>query len=475
MKIILILLIGLAMIFNCYSQTENEEQTINELNTLLKTIYDDSFELSSIIDIDSSDNDYFQNPYGTLSHIFLFSANSDSLIPGKILLGIYKDNNILWRSKIKLVGESESYQFERTIDLNNDGKVDIIISSIEDTNTENSLESWEIYSWDGNVLNSIYDSNEDSTSKIFMIPTSGQILDLNGDGIYEIIGDDYDYETSDGTQNIKKLVYAWNGNIYALTENDFNIENMVFTKANNLNVEIKTTVKKLDNKFSYQYEIKNNLDSKQALSSIYLKINNDSISSESPSGWENFYDFNNHWVKFFEYTFNLNKYQILDTLKKITDENEKKNFLFNFVKNEKVSKGILPGEKLDSIKIASNSVPTIISCYFQANKTQLKFFDDNNSQELAEVNDVYDNSFIKSSIGPRANFRKFIPDELINDILNYINKSLKLSWIFQQATARKYTNYFTSAKTNLQQNNITEAKNILNDVLKEVKKTMKQD
>ncbi len=145
MKIILILLIGLAMIFNCYSQTENEEQTINELNTLLKTIYDDSFELSSIIDIDSSDNDYFQNPYGTLSYIFLFSANSDSLIPGKILLGIYKDNNILWRSKIKLVGESESYQFERTIDLNNDGKVDIIISSIEDTNTENSLESWNIF------------------------------------------------------------------------------------------------------------------------------------------------------------------------------------------------------------------------------------------------------------------------------------------------------------------------------------------
>ncbi|HEX9829492.1 MAG TPA: hypothetical protein VGB10_04705 [Bacteroidota bacterium] len=62
----------------------------------------------------------------------------------------------------------------------------------------------------------------------------------------------------------------------------------------------------------------------------------------------------------------------------------------------------------------------------------------------------------------------FNSTSFLDTLLSYTTQSRSLEWITTQATADKYTSYFTSAKSNIQQNNINAARATLQQVLSDV-------
>jgi len=132
---------------------------------------------------------------------------------------------------------------------------------------------------------------------------------------------------------------------------------------------------------------------------------------------------------------------------------------------------IKPGGERDGFVLSSKGLPAI------RNFTAVPIFDPNdyypsvdnvgNPDSLARIVNQ-EREAIKYhgyTIGPSAPLLNFISTAWCDTISNYITQSNSLGWIPSQATANKYLGYFSTVKTQLQANDGTGVRTILQAVL----------
>ena len=156
-----------------------------------------------------------KDPYHTLAGCFVFlaaDATDDILTRPKGFIGIYriKTDSILWQSDL-LVDDFSSGALGRlaeTAELNNDGKVEIIIAQGKEPSSTEQL--W-IFSWDGKSGKLITQLDNYGESTIMEYGEYYELKDVDGDGIYEIIGK---WFKNDQATTKTQVTYSWNGTMY---------------------------------------------------------------------------------------------------------------------------------------------------------------------------------------------------------------------------------------------------------------------
>jgi hypothetical protein len=97
---------------------------------------------------------------------------------------------------------------EETDELNGDGKVEIVIRQFHEPPGTGQL--W-IFNWDGTTGKLITQLDKYGESTIMYSNEEYGLIDLDGDGIYEIQG--VWYKTNDSDTKTE-VTYSWNGSIF---------------------------------------------------------------------------------------------------------------------------------------------------------------------------------------------------------------------------------------------------------------------
>ncbi|MCA2004604.1 MAG: hypothetical protein LDL01_02305 [Ignavibacterium sp.] len=452
-----ILIVIFLLSTNSFSQLRMDENLYNEIQQKLIVKYGDSVELLWIYQIDSLelyDGDYplpykLSDPYGTLAHTTIFTAIKDNEFSCEGLVGIYKNGSIIWDSDttINCTADLDNYTglvIFSVSDINRDGTVDIVLSSISLGPTHYSaVQRLYAYSWDGSNgwLITDTDSEGRSTLDSFLDIGDFDFVDVDGDGIYEITADWYinldEYHTKS-----KVFTYYWNGYKYAFDPNKPQPQPYDFLVQNNIDVLIKASVEKIDSLYKYNYVLHNLPNSKQEINAIYFQCGVDSaVDNYPPYGW-----FSVGGSKLFGY----------EDLKDPTLYSTN-----NFI-------------RIDSSKFlgfSSSALPSIIYTFIQT-YNQTPPLEDTVDGIFISYEDFDNNILVNSvkvlSVGPSENFYSLQNIEIIDSLLGYTNQSFQLGWIKSQQTVNKYDSLFTLAKTQLQQNYNTAAKTTLQTIIQQV-------
>jgi hypothetical protein len=218
----ILMLLGVYYISTIAIKAQDTSTVSSETRQLIQNqldlVFGHRYLLGVAVSIDSLKNQsatpdrIIEDIYGTLQHCIVFTATSKKDVPQCYgLVGIFKDNQILWRSDTVI---STNIVFDddvvTTQDLNKDGKIDIVTSWIE-PHPYSGYEQWWIVSWDGQTGNFI-NTYENGSSSLKSMEGGFQLVDLNGDGVKEIIGA-WMTNPQDDTV-IGNVTYSWNGNKY---------------------------------------------------------------------------------------------------------------------------------------------------------------------------------------------------------------------------------------------------------------------
>lgn len=223
-KIFMFLIFLLFFLLGCTSKNLVESRSLREKIArdqvrvgLAKRGFDTTNIMMQIVDVDSSigvnkkSSSEIHDPYGTLKTCFIFMIHMQSniIFDSSNVVGVLKDGKILWVSRLFSAGSNGSIY--ATIDLNHDGKVDIV--SIWFQGFQDVSDLW-IHSWDGHEGKSITNLTEESTSEI--IGTSEfNFIDIDNDGILEIISTVLNASSDAKGAGTYKEIYKWNGSKYA--------------------------------------------------------------------------------------------------------------------------------------------------------------------------------------------------------------------------------------------------------------------
>ncbi|HUI30298.1 MAG TPA: hypothetical protein VLX91_08770 [Candidatus Acidoferrales bacterium] len=224
---VILLCLNLATAITSFSQGDNYEAITDSIAAKVKRITGHTCYISGT-DIDRQiiedhetalKDPYFEerikDPYHTLAGCFIFLAsdaeNSDSSMPG--FVGIYniKLDSVLWRS-VPLSSDFSSGalgSMDATGELNRDGKVEIIVGQATG-NLGVNHQLW-IFNWDGKDGKLITQLDSLGRSEIMYWGDEYEIKDVDGDGIYEILGEWYKNYDSD---KMTTIMYSWNGSLY---------------------------------------------------------------------------------------------------------------------------------------------------------------------------------------------------------------------------------------------------------------------
>jgi hypothetical protein len=442
------------LIVNCaYSQLNMDVNLLNEINQKVAAKYGQTVKVNFIYQIDSleiSNSKYpapyqINDTYGTLQNATIFTAiKYDS--PCKGLVGVYKNNNIIWDSDTTIncedvYGDFTGLTVFSIFDLNKDGVIDILFSSSRSGLTSfSNIQRLYIYSFDGINGNLISETNDDniSTLKSFLGVGDFDFVDVDGNGIYEITGLWY----LPNEDNAKTVTYYWDGTNYIFDPSKPQPQPYEFLIQRNINTFTKSTVEKDASDFIYNYKIKNLVTGKQEINAVYFRCGVDSaIENFPPTGWIS--------VNLFE----LFGFEDLH----VPTLYENNHFI-----------------RIDSTKIfefKSDGLPSIVTLFIQGyNRTpSLEDTIDGHVITFQDFyNNVISNSYISSTIGPSNLFYSLNEQEILDSMRNYGYQSYLFSWILNQATTDKYDSLFNTAKTQLQQNNNPAAINVLDSVLTDV-------
>ena len=207
-------------------------------------------------------------------------------------------------------------------------------------------------------------------------------------------------------------------------------------RSNNVIVNVNSKITKENNFYSYNYTVHSDSTSKQRINYFTVECITDSVTKTQPQGW----DSRGHWV---------------------WNQDGWGTKIFYWHK----PKEILPGQTLDSFKIKSPQMP-FIALYVVRGENMLPLTTAFTSEQ--DSADFVNNSVKGYTIGPSVLPDPFIPLNFLDTLINYTDSSYSFGWITNQTTADKYDSLFTSAKTQLQQNNNNAAKTTLQSVLQEV-------
>jgi hypothetical protein len=199
--------------------SETRQLIQNQLDLAFESRYELGIAVSvdSLKNLDATPDRTFKDTFGTLHHCIIFTAKSKNIeLEHRGLVGIFKDKKILWKSDTVISTDIVfANEIVTTQDLNKDGQIDIITSWIDPQPYGNSNEQWWIVSWDGQT-GSFLNTYEEGTSILESIEGGFQLVDLNGDGIKEILGKWVDNPQS---ETIVNVTYSWNGQKYGKWSN----------------------------------------------------------------------------------------------------------------------------------------------------------------------------------------------------------------------------------------------------------------
>ena len=408
---------------NKISAQSNIYEIENDIKAELTSKYVSTYSVNALVDVNQELNSYrdfkfpITDPYSTLNDCYIFQADVNS----GGLVGIYKNGTIIWDSG-PIIEFGEYADVLGTIDLNNNGNVEIVFGLYY--GMHNSSQSIWIFSWNGQIgslSNDTESVDELNKSVIFSYDWHTEIYDVDGDGILEIKGQD---EESRVTK-----IYSWNGVKYG----DYGVPVPQYVPMHLLTAEVICQVTLSQHGLIFNYTIKNDSASKQPIGRFSVeKIFDLVYDINAPHKWQGSYS--HTWD-------NLLKWGIIS---------DSRFYPYNFIQ---------PSNHLDSISFVCDSILPYITSYYIQGKNGDSFPDDQY---------IFENSFKGKTISGKNPPDPFIPIDFLDSLLNYNTQSFELGWITNQTTTDKYDSLFNLAKSQLQQNNNTGAKAILQTVLQEV-------
>ncbi len=398
--------------------------------------YDISFHIMDSL-IANSFPDEITDPYGTLKGCILFSAWHTWQSEDSVITGMYKNGEIIWDD---YPGTKAGFASEllTTKDINNDGEVDILAPELdhERFTRESSIYYLWILSWNGTrgrIINDIDPVTHQST----LVSTDDMydLVDFNRDGILEIRGWINRWREDFPNLNpptLPSITYSRNGIKYGYFPSTYQITDKDFYPANLMNVSIHCTVSKSGNLYTYNYSCSNQSMSEQSVENVYIGGLEDTSSDFAPSGWQ-------------------------------ASSSSYVGGRFFYSKSFDIRGTISPGGNLGGFRTVSFVPPAVVKYYVQG------FRDHGQMATDAEYrNDILTNSVTGCTIGTRDTTIAVGTLQWLDTLTSYTTQSRSLGWIKDQATADKYTGYFSSAKTSLQQNNIGATRSTLQQVLQDV-------
>jgi hypothetical protein len=224
---ILLLCLNLTAVILCSSQEDSYKKITDSITAKVKRETGHAYNISGT-DVDqqitddreiASKDPFFKeqikDPYHTLAGCFIFLASDrENQYPALAgFIGIYdiKKDSLLWHSVPLSVDFSSGAlgSIDATGELNQDGKVEIIIGQATG-NLAITHQLW-IFNWDGKNGKLITQLDRYGKPEIMYWGDKFHIKDVDGDGIYEILGKWYEKHDSD---TMSTIVYAWNGSLY---------------------------------------------------------------------------------------------------------------------------------------------------------------------------------------------------------------------------------------------------------------------
>ncbi len=204
-----------------------------------------------------------------------------------------------------------------------------------------------------------------------------------------------------------------------------------FLPANRIDVTVRCFIQKSGDVFYFNYSVSSDRTSKQIISDVYISGLEDTTSNLAPPMWQSgssSYIGGRAFIKYSAGTYYL----------------------------------IHPGQTMGGFKTISPALPTIVNYYVQGYTQPIFVSADQETQN------ILNNSVTGRTVGTRDTSVMVDALQWLDTLTSYTTQSRSLGWIKDQATAHKYSGYFTSAKTSLQQNNTNATRATLHQVLQQV-------
>lgn len=347
-----------------------------------------------------------------------------------IIVGVYKEGNILWHSDT--LNCYSRLRLFTTQDLNNDGTVDLAFESGND-----NTELW-IFSWDGHMgrrINAV-DENGASLLKGYNYRGSGSfgLIDIEGDGIWEI--EVYNY--NEGEPN----GYSWNGQEYGHWPNTPDI-NIMFPPRNKIDININCHVTKQSDTLQFSYEVFNKPTSKQRVEFFRIWCDvQDVVGFPAPSYW----GFSHKAGKGFGW--------------------------MAWISN--VSGHIRVGKSLNGFRIKAKNLCGILSFFAHGHNGvgQSSNLPHDLEKLKLTVKDQLENAFYGLTVGPTDPTTPFVPLNFIDTIASYKHQSLILGWLKDKDADKRIDFKLNMAKRLLEMAKDCAKKPKQNKLLNEAKKAI---
>lgn len=397
------------------------------------------YKIDDAIFVDSLENHYDRNrsgiddEYGKLNNCIIFTAAINGAIKNvKGIIGVYKANQIIWYSDF-IIPDDEIYGggfIDKIEDINNDGKVEIMTVWESIGGASYHTKTLFVHSWDGDQGSLAVDISGGGSTIICYETKLFEYIDVDGNGKWEIISFGY----IDNTPS----VFEWDGTKYAASETIELDSINVFFPRNNFTPIVSASVEKIDDKFIYSYKVENSSNSAQSINEFDVY---------------GFDDYNKIYG-----SITVENSDVTTTAKDWEGFRLRTSVSWD-------GYPIRPGKSLSGFTYSTYSLPIIGKTYLRGYNYSLYPGDYENN---TGIEDYLRNSVIVKTVAAKLTTKPFDPYDILDSLINYNNESHFLGWIKNQLTADKYSNYFTTAKTQFQQNNIAAVKNTLNQVLHDV-------
>jgi hypothetical protein len=426
------------------------DDIVSAIQIKVHTVINDKYEITQVLNIDSSLGVEFklespemgpiENPYGTLTHCFVFKG---TYISGGVpsdsasgIVGVFKEGKILWHSNDVFTSKygMSGGSIWAIKDINSDGKVEILVDFLAGASFPGMQNLW-IIRWDGVQGDIINAKDKDGYS---VIQSSGSwdfnLADIEGDGIWEIQGAMGPRSAKDKLRKMPDTDYAlytysWNGSLYGLWQSTPQPSYNASYPRNKAQVDVSASTRQNGNVLVYNYKVHNLNSSFQDVEEFAIDRLVDTVKF-NPT--RNFWKGYRPWQHVIEWWCSGS-------------------YGANYIK---------PGETEPSFSFTTvtPSLPKI-----------LKFYSFGSNEGVSDGrDDSLDNSFRGLTIGPSKLPNPFVPLNFLDTLIFYTTRSRTLGWIKDQAISDKYIGYFNSVKNKLQKNNIGSARTTLQQILQEV-------
>jgi hypothetical protein len=241
------------------------------------------YRVGSIANLDSlSPAEAYEDPYQTLQGCTIFTVlggpRADGTSP-RGAIGVYRGQQLVWLSDTLVeIDEINDATIRATKDLNNDGMVDIVTAWIY--GMRSPIERYWIFSWTGGegiLINAL-----DSTGSSVIKAQEGnlRIVDVNGDGWWELQGRIPDFRNE--TDSL--MTYGWNGSAFVQMQ-DLGGSRLVAPR-DAIICTVQGSVAKSGNELKYEYVVWNSLASQFDLDEFNLGKQSGDFRDGRPSDWE---------------------------------------------------------------------------------------------------------------------------------------------------------------------------------------------